>query len=112
VPGLSPGTFHAAVFLLSIQDIEPLGEALEGVRATLAPGGRLVIVMTHPCFRVPRQSGWGVDEGRGLTYRRVDRYLTELAVPMKRYGRGGREGATRSYHRPLQTYVEALARVG
>ena len=66
--------------------------------------------MTHPCFRVPRQSGWGWDEGRKLRYRRVDRYLTPLAVPLKTYP-GGR-GATRSYHRPLEAYVSALAKCG
>jgi hypothetical protein len=36
----------------------------------------MVLLLTHPCFRVPRQSGWGWDEQRKLQYRRVDRYLT------------------------------------
>ena len=47
--------------------------------------------------------------GRRLRYRRVDRYLTRLAVPMKSYGGGG---ATRSYHRPLGAYVNGLAACG
>ena len=63
--------------------------------------------MTHPCFRVPRQSGEGWDEQRKLLYRRVDRYLSPLAVPMKAYA-GGR-AATWSYHRPLEDYVNGLA---
>jgi hypothetical protein len=41
----------------------------------------------------------------------VDRYLTPLAVPMKGYG-GVRRGFTRSYHRPLGAYVNALAACG
>jgi SAM-dependent methyltransferase len=101
-------SFDAAVFLLSIQDIDPLEAAVESASWALRRGGRLVIVMTHPCFRVPRQSGWGWDAGRALQYRRVDRYLTRLAVPMKTYG-GDRRCATRSYHRPLSAYVDALA---
>lgn len=105
------GPFHAAVFLLSIQDIDPLPAALRVVAAGLRPGGRLAILMTHPCFRVPRQSGWGWDPGRKLRFRRVDSYLTPNAAPMKRYGSGGR-GATRSHHRPLQQYMEALADAG
>jgi hypothetical protein len=59
----------------------------------LRPRGRLAILMTHPCFRVPRQSGWRWDASRRLQYRRVDRYLTKLDVPIKAYG-GARRGAT------------------
>ena len=108
---LEPGAFDAAAFLLSIQDIDPLEDALAGAAWALRPGGRAVLLMTHPCFRVPRQSGWGWDAGRRLQYRRVDRYLTRLAVPMKRYGPAG-SGATRSYHRPLSAYVNGLAAHG
>lgn len=111
VAGVAEGAFDAAFFLLSIQDIDPLEDALAGAAWALRPGGRLVLLMTHPCFRVPRQSGWGWDAGRRLRYRRIDRYLTRLAVPMKGYG-GGRGGATRSYHRPLGAYVNQLAACG
>ncbi|GLQ55526.1 class I SAM-dependent methyltransferase [Devosia nitrariae] len=108
MPDLRAGTFDAAAFLLSIQDIEPLEGALASAAWALKPGGRLVLLMTHPCFRIPRQSGWGWDEGRRLQFRRIDRYLTPLDIPMQEYG-DGRRGTTRSYHRPLETYVSALA---
>ena len=111
MPELAAGTFDAAVFLLSIQDIDPLDGALASAAWALRTGGRMVLLMTHPCFRVPRQSGWGWDHGRRLRYRRVDRYLTPLAVPMKGYG-AGRRGFTRSYHRPLGAYVNGLAANG
>lgn len=104
---LKVGEFDAAVFLLSIQDINPLDEALASASWALKPGGRLVILMTHPCFRIPRQSGWGYDENRKLNYRRVDRYLTPLPVPMKAYGGGS--GTTMSFHRPLHEYINGLA---
>jgi ubiquinone/menaquinone biosynthesis C-methylase UbiE len=97
-------TFDAAVFLLSLQDMEPLAEVLKNAAHVLQPNGRLVIFMIHPCFRIPRQSGWGFDEKRKLHYRRIDRYLSPLAVPMKSY----RGNVTRSYHRPLQDYVQTL----
>jgi ubiquinone/menaquinone biosynthesis C-methylase UbiE len=100
--------FDAAVFLLSLQDMEPLSEVLENVSSVLKTNGRLVMFMIHPCFRVPRQSGWGFDEKRKLHYRRIDRYLSRLAVPMKSY----RGSVTRSYHRPLQDYVQTLLNTG
>lgn len=102
--------FSAAVFLLSLQDMDPLEEVLAQAVARLAPQGRLVIFMLHPCFRVPRQSGWGFDEGRQLRFRRVDSYLTPNAVPMKPYP--GQRGVTLSFHRPLSHYLNALSKLG
>lgn len=110
LPGLRPGTFDAVVFLLSLQDMDPLDQVLREAAAMLKPDGRMVIVLTHPAFRIPRQSGWGFDEGRKLVYRRVDRYLTPLPVPMKPYP--GKTGVTRSFHRPLSAYVNGLAAHG
>jgi len=107
---LRAAAFDAVVFVLSIQDINPLDAALRGAAWALKPGGRLVMVMTHPAFRVPRQSGWGFDENRKLTFRRVDRYLTPLSVPMKAYP--GQTGVSISFHRPISAYINGLAGYG
>lgn len=66
VPGLQAESFDAVVFLLSIQDMDPLPAVLRSAAWSLRAGGRLVILMTHPCFRVPRQSGWDWDAQRKL----------------------------------------------
>lgn len=105
LPSLTAGKFDAAVFMLSIQDIDPLQPALASAAAMLKPGGRLVLLMTHPCFRIPRQSGWGYDEGRKLLFRRVDAYMSAMAIPLN-------EGATRSFHRPLSEYINGLGAAG
>lgn len=115
LPGLGEGSHDVAVFMLSIQDMDPLDAVLEQATAVLRPGGRLVIFMLHPAFRVPRGSGWGFDENRKLRFRRVDHYLDELAVPMKAFaeaGSAGRRGTTWSFHRPLSAYFRELARGG
>ncbi len=131
IEGLKAGSFNAAAFLLSIQDMNPLEDVLRAAAEMLRDGGRLVMLMTHPCFRVPRQSGWGHDPARDLRFRRVDRYLNPIAVPMKAYGdtrRGGkargakqrgekhgespRSGVSMSFHRPLNHYVNGLAACG
>lgn len=111
VPGLKAGEFDAVTFLLSIQDMDPLGSVISSAAWALKPGGRLVAVLIHPAFRVPRQSGWGWDEGRKLQYRRIDRYLTPLPVPMKRLGKSSAR-PTRSFHRPLSVYVNSMAAWG
>jgi SAM-dependent methyltransferase len=109
VAGLERASFDAAVFLLSIQDMDPLGDVVRGVDWALKPASRVVLLMTHPAFRQPRHSGWGFDEGRKLTYRRIDAYLEPMAVPMKSLGGGL---PTRSFHRPISAYVNALADAG
>ena len=109
VAALEAGSFDAATFLLSIQDMDPLDDVVRGMSWALKPTARAVLLMTHPAFRQPRHSGWGYDEGRKLTYRRVDGYLSEMAVPMKSLGGGP---PTRSFHRPIGAYVNALADAG
>ena len=111
VVGIEAAVFDTAVFLLSIQDMDPLHVVLQNAAWALKPGGRLVILMTHPCFRIPRQSGWGWDEQRKLRFRRIDRYLTALRVPLKPSGRG-KGHTTKSFHRPLQAYINGLSDCG
>jgi SAM-dependent methyltransferase len=105
------GSFDAAVFLLSLQNMDPLAPTLESAAWALRPGGRLVLLLTHPCFRIPRQSGWGWDENRKLRYRRVDRYLTPLRIPL-RPPSSGQGAPVPSFHRPLAAYVNGLAACG
>ena len=110
-PEIADERFDAAVFLLSLQDMDPLSEIFGSLARVLAPHARIVILITHPCFRVPRQSGWVWDDDRQLQSRRIDRYLTPLVVPMETVGRTDR-AATARFHRPLAAYVEGLAEIG
>jgi len=109
VPELRTAGFDAAVFLLSIQDMDPLESVFGAMSWALRPTSRVVILMTHPAFRQPRHAGWGFDPGRKLVVRRVDAYLSPMAVPMKELGSGR---PARSYHRPISAYVNGLAAEG
>lgn len=109
VRGMHRGSYDAAVFLMSIQDMDPLDLVLASAAWALRSSGRIVMLMTHPAFRQPRHSGWGYDETRKLQYRRIDAYLTPMAVPMKSLGRGT---PTRAFHRPISRYINELAAVG
>jgi SAM-dependent methyltransferase len=105
---LPTASFDACVFLLSIQDMAPLEEIIASAATMLIEKGRLVLFLPHPAFQVPRQSGWGWDQRRKLRFRRVDRYLSRLAVPM---GSDERR-LLRRFHRPLGDYVSALGASG
>jgi len=104
-------TFDRAVFMFSIQDIDNLGNAIKNAAQLLGKGGELVIFMIHPAFRIPRQSGWGKDEGRKLTYRRMDRYKSEVTIPLPQRT-GDHQVTSFFYHRPLQSYADALKNAG
>jgi ubiquinone/menaquinone biosynthesis C-methylase UbiE len=104
--------FDGAVINLAIQNMDPLESMFRGLARVLKQNATLVITMNHPGFRQPRQSGWGWDEERKLQFRRIDRYLTEYEQPIQMHPGASPEEKTYSYHRPLQTYINALARHG
>jgi SAM-dependent methyltransferase len=106
-----PEKFDGAVFLLSIQDMDPLSDVIARISELMAPKSQIVLIMTHPCFRIPRQSGWDWDEKRKLTFRRIDRYLSALSIPLKAYS-GNKKGVSLSFHRPLHEYVNGFAAHG
>jgi ubiquinone/menaquinone biosynthesis C-methylase UbiE len=67
--------YAAATCILAIQNIDKLPPVFQAISRVLAPQGRLVLVMMHPCFRSPKFTSWGWDEETKTQYRRVDRYL-------------------------------------
>jgi ubiquinone/menaquinone biosynthesis C-methylase UbiE len=110
VPMLPPGGFDLATSILAIQNIDPLQAALDGAARLLKPGGRLLVVMMHPAFRGPKYSGWGWEDK--TQYRRVDRYLLPRREPIISHP-GRKDGRyTWTFHRPIQQYVNGLARAG
>jgi len=105
-------SFDGAACLLSIQNIDDLGSVLRDACCVLRDQAPFVIVLNHPCFRQPRQSGWGWDEKRKLQYRRVDRYLTPYEMPIEMHPGAAPQLKTYSYHRPISTYVTELTAAG
>lgn len=103
---------HAAV-VLALQDLDPIEPVFAGIRALVKPGGRIVFVMTHPCFRIPKRTSWGFDEELGVQYRRLEGYLTPLSLPIKTHpGQVNDSSSTTSFHRPLHHLLTALGTAG
>lgn len=100
--------FDAACFLLSLQNMENPEAALLHAGAHLKEGGKLVLVLNHPCFRIPRQSSWGIDEAAKLQYRKIQTYLSPQKIPIHMHP-GKNKEVTYSYHFPLSSYVQFLA---
>lgn len=94
--------FDRAAFILSLQNMLQGHLAIKQASTHLKPKGKLLLVLNHPCFRIPRQSGWGIDEAKKLQYRKIDSYMSALEIPIQTNPGKGKESATTfSYHHPL-----------
>ena len=106
------GSADHAVSILAIQNMRDGASAISNISVALKNGGDLVIVINHPSFRIPRQSSWGKDESNKLEYRRVNRYLTPLEIPINAHPGLADSPMTWTYHAPLEYYVKALKSAG
>ncbi len=107
---LPESSVDAAIIVLALQNIQRAKETVAAAARVLKPGGRLVVVLNHPCFRVPKGSSWGWD-GTNM-FRRVDRYLSEWTARLQAHPGSDPLAVTVSFHRPLQYYFMCLAKAG
>jgi len=101
-------SFNAAVSILAIQNMDPLDAVAKETARVVKKHGRLVWVLNHPCFRIPRQSGWGHDEKRKIQYRRIDRYISPLKIPIQMHPGMAPDVYTWTFHRSLTEYFREL----
>lgn len=107
------GTFSHATILLALQNVENPASALKNAAEYLQKDGTLIVVLNHPCFRIPRQSAWGVDEAQNLQFRRVNRYLSPLKIPIQMHpGKGQKSESTWSFHHSLSDFSRFLQEAG
>lgn len=110
---LKTKTFTHSTLILALQNIADPAKVFKNVHAHLASGGKLLLVLNHPCYRIPRQSSWQVDEPKKLQYRRVDSYLSPLKIPIYTHpGQGKEASSTLSFHYPLSALSSFLKEAG
>jgi len=106
------GSFDHAISILALQNMKNAQSAILNIGLALKTGGEFVMVLNHPSFRIPRQSSWGKDDAQKLEYRRVNRYLSPLEIPINAHPGLSDSPVTWSYHHPLEYYVKALKLAG
>src|SRR3990170_8588899 len=94
---LQNNDFTHAAAILSLQNMEHADYAIKYVSEHLRKNGRCVIVLNHPSFRIPRQSGWGTGENK-LQYRYVNRYMSSLKIPITMHPGVNSTEVTWSFH--------------
>ena len=105
-------TFDAVTIVLAIQNIENMLGVFAEARRVLKPGGRILLVLNHPVFRIPKRSSWGFDESQNTQYRRVDGYLSNATSKILMHPGQKESEATISYHRSLQDFFKTLHKAG
>jgi len=113
------GSFDRVVANMALMDIEPAGRAVREMARVMAPGGRLVFSLCHPCFDQDERSAWSVEAGydafgvfRQTVYRRVSAYRDERRVRVPWTMSDGSVVRTVSFHRTLTTYSRYLRDAG
>ena len=113
------GSIDKIVIVLALQNIENVKKILAECDRMLKKNGKIFLVLNHPAFRVPQNSSWGWDDSvalksgtKGIQYRRVDRYLSEIKIPIQMHPGNNNAIKTISFHRPLQYYFKLLASAG
>ncbi len=101
--------FSHACLILSLQNIERADLVLANAKNYLKKGGRLVIVLNHPCFRIPRQSSWVIDETNKLQSRKINLYMTPLKIPITTHPGQTNSSLTWSFHQPIPYYSQILS---
>lgn len=112
LPRFPEAPFSSASCVLAIQNIEDPLSVFQSLANVLEDDAPFVFVLNHPCFRQPRQSGWGWDEERKIQYRRIDRYLGEYEMPIVAHPGKQPSITTTSYHRPIRSYIQDLVDAG
>lgn len=103
---------HAAI-ILALQNVQDPEKVFQNLKSHLAPKASLVIVLNHPCFRIPRQSSWGFDEATKTQYRRLNSYMTSQKIPIQAHpSQKDASQHTWSFHHPLSDYFRFLSSAG
>ena len=99
--GLPPlaGPFDRIVANMVLMDLPDLGALLAAVRPALAPAGRFIFTLPHPCFFQQKSE---MDPATGQMFCRVTGYLQPAVWQIESFG------GHRHYHRSLTDYCDAL----
>ncbi len=106
-------SFDDAILILAVQNIKEMAETFKEAARVLVKGGKFIIVLNHPCFRIPKESQWNFDEEKDVQYRRIDKYNSSFSTEIDMNpGEKASLKKTVSFHRPLQDYFKALSSAG
>ncbi|MDO8483252.1 MAG: class I SAM-dependent methyltransferase [bacterium] len=112
IPFISNTTMDSVVCVSAIQNIKNVLAVFAEAFRVLKSGGRVLLVMNHPAFRIAKRSAWGFDDEKKIQYRRIDEYISESSADITMNPSSDSSASTASFHHPLQFYFKALHKAG
>ncbi|KKQ30366.1 MAG: Methyltransferase domain protein [Candidatus Shapirobacteria bacterium GW2011_GWF1_38_23] len=101
------GSFDKGVMILALQNVKKPFGAIKNFSKLLKSGGKLVLVINHPAFRIPKHSGWEMKEDKDV--RTMDSYMSPLEIPIESSPFDKKDNqVSYSYHYPLSAFTEML----
>lgn len=93
--------------ILALQNMKKPFAVIRNCKEMLNLNGKLVIVLNHPAFRIPKHGDWKEIDGK--QFRIIDNYMSPLEIPIESspYDKKNNE-LSFSYHYPLSFYSELL----
>lgn len=104
--------FDKMAIILALQNLARPDLTLRLAAKQLKGEGKMVIVLNHPVFRIPRQSSWGWDEANKVQYRRIDSYLTSQKIAILLHPGLEDKTTTYSFHWSLQDISKMISGAG
>jgi ubiquinone/menaquinone biosynthesis C-methylase UbiE len=104
--------FDVITIILAIQDLENPKDVFFNAYKHLKDNGKLFIIINHPCFRIPRQTSWDIDTKQNLQYRRINRYLTPMTIPINTTPGQKKAIEVNHHHHSLSEYSQFLSQTG
>lgn len=104
--------FTHAAMILSFQNMRTPQGAVKNAFNHLRENGKLLIVINHPMFRIPRQSSWGEDTAKKTQFRRIDKYMSTMEIPINTNPSDKKSPVTLSFHFPLWLISKMLKSEG
>lgn len=105
--------FSHATCVLAVQNLPQPTALFRTAYNHLRKNSTFITVLNHPSFRIPRQSSWGIDEQKKLQYRRIERYMSPLKIPIQTQpSKQESSEETWSFHYPISYYTSQLKQAG
>ncbi len=108
--------FDTVFSVLALENIKNISAVMEGIGQVVKKDGTVVLVLLHPAFRIPQHADWGYDSKKTVQYRKVEKYLSEITIPIEFApfkGTGAsKKISTVTFHRSLQWYMKMFRNNG
>ena len=102
--------FDWVAIILALQNINSPFKTIRNAAEVLTDSGKIILVLNHPAFRIPKHSGWEMDAINNVQFRKEDVYLShqEILIDSSPFDKKDNQ-TTKSFHYPISAYAEMLS---